>query len=223
MLKQVPQYVAKWRGNNSSGNVFSPKIIDTMTEKYLFFFLCLFSQIQMHCFNKNIINKIPPIFVHTDNYLSFIFRSLRVGMRLNTRLAYWFSAELHGCLTMVRPSQQASEVIIRALWVCPVCRAELSCFLPSVDRHADLMSMIRVSSRVSGLSRFCELTTQLHGIASWQMSWEAWEQIKKLKGMGDKSKPITVHEGKLLLLILLMYLVEREGVLSILQVFRCVN
>lgn len=50
-------------------------------------------------------------------------------MRINNRMAYWLSIEMHGSLTMVRLSQQASEVIIRALWVYLLCRAELSCLL----------------------------------------------------------------------------------------------
>ena len=77
-------------------------------------------------------------------------------------MAYWLSTEPHGCLTMLRPSQQVSEVIIRALWVYLLCRAELSRLLPSVDRQADFMSVIRVSSRLNGLSGLCELTKQLH-------------------------------------------------------------
>lgn len=93
-------------------------------------------------------------------------------------------------------------------------------FLPSVDRQADFMSVIRVFSRLNGLSGLCEFTRQLHGTTSWQMNWEAWEQMKILMGMADKSKSITVYECKLLPLILLMHSVGREHVLSILQVFR---
>ena len=76
-------------------------------------------------------------------------------------VCFFFSFSTHTHTHIARPSLLASEVIIRALWLYLLCKVFLPS-LPSVDRQANFMSVMSVSSRLSGPSGLRDLTKLLH-------------------------------------------------------------